>query len=234
MDTLPETSSPKVARGEKTMEQLLTAGIEAFAKQGPDGVTTRQLANMAGVNSAAIAYYFGGKEGFYIAVVKHLIDQHAKPVLTLFAQFSEALDNSDKTPETAGALLKKLISRFLVTILMDSESKHMAGITSREQLQPTSAFELIYKEIILPLNTTLSKIIGCVTQKSPYAPETIVRTHALLGEVIFFRISPISIHRRLNCHSMTEKRARFIADIVADMACRSLRISGEAETEKSF
>ena len=50
-------------------DKLLSAGTELFAVQGFAGVSIRELATAAGVNSALISYHFGGKAGLYEAVV---------------------------------------------------------------------------------------------------------------------------------------------------------------------
>ena len=50
-------------------ERLLSAGTELFAAKGFAGVSIRELATAAGVNSALISYHYGGKEGLYEAVV---------------------------------------------------------------------------------------------------------------------------------------------------------------------
>jgi len=50
-------------------EKLLTAGTLLFASKGFAGVSIRELATAAGVNSALVSYYFGGKEGLYEAVI---------------------------------------------------------------------------------------------------------------------------------------------------------------------
>lgn len=54
-------------RGDVTREKLLSASVDVFGRYGFDGATTRMLADAAGVNLQAIPYYFGGKEGLYIA-----------------------------------------------------------------------------------------------------------------------------------------------------------------------
>lgn len=234
MDTKSERPTPKGGRGKKTREQLLAAGLEAFAKYGPDGITTRQLAKAAGANSAAIAYYFGGKEGYYIAVIKHHIEQQATPVFSLLAEISEELNRSNRSPEVARRLLNSLIHTLIVTVFLSPNAKSTASIYSREHLQPTSAFELIYKEIDTRLHSTLSELVACVTQKPVDSPETIIRAHALLGQVLYFRITATSMCRRLRWDEITEKRAEFIAQIVAEMAIRSLGMepAGQAEKEK--
>jgi AcrR family transcriptional regulator len=62
---------PGVSRA-ATRNRLLAAGLELFGRDGFDAVTTRQIADAAGVNQAAIPYHFGGKEGVYRAVTDHI------------------------------------------------------------------------------------------------------------------------------------------------------------------
>ena len=53
------------ARGEQTRRQLLAAATELFGECGLQGATTRDIAQRAGQNIAAITYYFSSKEGLY-------------------------------------------------------------------------------------------------------------------------------------------------------------------------
>lgn len=50
-------------RGEQAKLALLEAAIEIFGLNGPNSATTRQIAQRADQNIAAIAYYFGSKTG---------------------------------------------------------------------------------------------------------------------------------------------------------------------------
>ena len=154
------------------MEQLLVAGLDAFAKYGPDGVTTRQISKAAGVNSAAIAYYFGGKEGYYHAVIRHHMDKQGEPVFSLLAEISEEFRDSDQTPPVAASLLQKLMAGLIVTTLLNSNSGSMLSIYLREHLQPTSAFALMHEEIDMRLLSTFSELVGCVTQSPADSSET--------------------------------------------------------------
>ena len=65
----------KVIRGDLTREKLLTASIDVFGRYGFDGATTRMLTDAAGVNQQAIPYYFGSKEGLYIATAEFIAQQ---------------------------------------------------------------------------------------------------------------------------------------------------------------
>ena len=52
--------------------ELIAAATPLFATKGLNGVSTRELAQAAGNNLAMIAYYFGGKNGLYEAVLREV------------------------------------------------------------------------------------------------------------------------------------------------------------------
>jgi len=222
MKTNKRPRERKDARGERTKEQLLEAGVETFARYGPEGVSIRDLAKAAGVNSAAISYYFGGKEGYYLAAVEHLIRERGKPILSLLGDISGELKRSAGDADAARTLLARLLHDLAVTLMLKPDGVTIASIISREQLRPTAAFELIYEEAVLRMHRTLSELIAQATNARPRSPETIVRAHALLGQVIFFRLAGTTIRRRLKWDRITERRAEYIAGILADMACRAI------------
>ena len=49
---------------ESSREKLMASAERLFADRGFDGVSVRDIANAAGVNSALVGYYFRSKEGF--------------------------------------------------------------------------------------------------------------------------------------------------------------------------
>ena len=58
-----------------TIDQLLECGLELFGKYGYNSVTTKQISEYSGLNSALVSYYFGGKKKYYIEVVRHVTDK---------------------------------------------------------------------------------------------------------------------------------------------------------------
>ena len=59
----------------ETREKLLQTATELFAKRGIDGVSTRDLAKVSGVNLCSINYYFGSKQNLYDAVLECVIEK---------------------------------------------------------------------------------------------------------------------------------------------------------------
>lgn len=50
--------------------KIAAAAEELFAERGFDGAAIRDITKKAGVNSAMIHYYFGNKEGLYLAILE--------------------------------------------------------------------------------------------------------------------------------------------------------------------
>jgi AcrR family transcriptional regulator len=53
--------------GEQSRERLLQAAMRLFGEQGFSKTSTREIAQAANANVAAISYYFGDKAGLYQA-----------------------------------------------------------------------------------------------------------------------------------------------------------------------
>src|SRR5690349_13798038 len=106
--TLPR--APARRDGSDAKQRLLEAGLELFGLYNLEGTTTRQLAQRAGVNQAAIPYYFGGKEGLYLAVVQHLFSNHVALLKPVLEEVRNGLASETLTKPEALRLLKLLLS----------------------------------------------------------------------------------------------------------------------------
>ena len=84
-DPRPKKEDPDAKR------RLIQAGLEIFGIYNLEGATTRQLAERAGTNQAAIPYYFGGKEGLYLAVVQHLFSTNFNLIQPVVVEIRDRL-----------------------------------------------------------------------------------------------------------------------------------------------
>lgn len=68
-------------RAEDVRAGLIAAATELFTQRGFDGVGLREVATAAGVTPAMVSYYFGDKQGLYVAMIesafRRLIDRVA-------------------------------------------------------------------------------------------------------------------------------------------------------------
>jgi AcrR family transcriptional regulator len=69
--TLPPPAGGRRRRdAQASREALLEAADALFDARGYDGATVRDIGELAGVDAALIARYFGGKEGLYLATLQ--------------------------------------------------------------------------------------------------------------------------------------------------------------------
>lgn len=77
---------------EKVREGLLQAAREHFTSREFKAVSLREIAATAGVNGAMVNYYFGGKQGLYMAMVDGMFE-------SLEESLPELTESSVVTPE---------------------------------------------------------------------------------------------------------------------------------------
>jgi AcrR family transcriptional regulator len=71
IETTRRAADAKSASPEETRERILSAAREVIARKGKRGATTREIADVAGVNEATIFRHFGTKEALIVAVAQH-------------------------------------------------------------------------------------------------------------------------------------------------------------------
>lgn len=213
----------ETSRGDPTRQRLLEAGLQLFGKYGFDGVSTRELAKTAGVNLAAIPYHFGGKEGVYLAVVDHLASAVEKPVGAMVTEIESALDHTRSRADIED-LLARLIGT-LARILLGSEQQALRiRFMMREQLQPTAAFERLYARFIEHVHRCVTDLVARLLDSHPNEPLTILRAHALFGQILGFAVAQATIRRRMGWKGdFTPAQIDEIAGIVVEMTLASLR-----------
>jgi len=59
-----------------TKSKILAIAEDLFAELGFDATSTRLIAKEANVNIAMLNYYFGGKEGLYMAIIEQHINEN--------------------------------------------------------------------------------------------------------------------------------------------------------------
>ncbi len=197
-------------------QRLLEAGRDVFGSLNLEGATTRQIAQQAGVNQAAIAYYFGGKEGLYEAVIKQLLSTKFELVRPTVTEVQRHLAAGIPGKAAALAMLKQLLFVLLETVLTQGAHSTWARIIMREQMQPTSAFDLLYERAIRRVHETVSTLLGSVLGLPATDPKVILRAHMLVGQVLIFLSGQETIRRRLSLEVYSAGEVALIKEALAE------------------
>ncbi|EGT0660470.1 transcriptional regulator CecR [Citrobacter werkmanii] len=199
-------------KGEQAKNQLIAAALAQFGEYGLHA-TTRDIAAQAGQNIAAITYYFGSKEDLYLACAQWIADfigsqfrPHAEEAERLFAQ-----------PEPDRGAMRELILRAcknMIMLLTQDDTVNLSKFISREQLSPTAAYQLVHDQVINPLHTHLTRLIAAYTGRDANETQMILHTHAILGEVLAFRLGKETILLRTGWSQFDEDKTALIEHTV--------------------
>ena len=158
-------------------EKLLAAATRLFAEKGFAGVSIRQLAEAAGVNSAMISYYYGGKEGLYEAV---LTTQYER-LLTKF----EAIAAFE-------APVKEKIRQYAEVIRLNhtAEQPLMARLIQGELTSPTACMEKVVRNYTSRIARIVSGIVQQGVEDGEFRQDIppLFATLALAGMLNFYFI----------------------------------------------
>ena len=126
----PAPASALTTPTEEPRFRLLHTGLRLFAAQGYSKTSTRELAEAAGVNVAAISYYFGDKAGLYRAA---FCESMGAPEDEL------ARYNDDKLslPEA----LRGFYAGFTEPLKLGEVSRLCMKLHFREMLEPTGLWD---------------------------------------------------------------------------------------------
>lgn len=198
-------------RGVVARKKLIEAGLEIYSEVGFEGATTRKLAATAGVNIAAIPYYFGSKEGLYLAVIDYIVDYYQKDLGNDLNQIRQALKNETTTQAERYVLLDRYIRILVRSVLKESkECLQLSRIYTREQLDPTSGFTRLYEGFIKDMRETLESLVATILEMDAHSSETKLIAETLLGQLAIFKSSRVTVLHNMGWENYGEKR---IADI---------------------
>ena len=195
-------------------QRLIEAGLEIFGAYNLEGATTRQLAQRAGVNQAAIPYYFGGKEGLYLAVIRYMLQHKGAQVLPVAERIRRKMTGRQLAPEEALALIRTLFSTIVSVLLQDQATTTWARIIVREQMQPTKAFDIVYEQLIRHVHEALSVLLAIILKRKATDPVVILRAHTLVGQIIIFLSGRETIRRRMNWEKYTATEIKQIQQAI--------------------
>lgn len=160
---------------ENPRERLLEAAGEIFAEKGFKGTTVREIIDRAGVNIAAVNYYFRDKERLYIESVKHAACSEPEDM---------RLDWPADTPPAVK--LRDFIRLHLLKFLDPSRSPWLARLIMRELTQPSAACAELVREYIEPRSKVLLGILRELLPPGTPQRKVFMTAFSVVGQCHFY------------------------------------------------
>jgi TetR/AcrR family transcriptional regulator, regulator of cefoperazone and chloramphenicol sensitivity len=186
-------------------ERLLQAAIKVFATYGFEGASTRMLVKEAGVNISAIPYYYESKEGLYEEVIRHIVMMAAHERLEIVSDISAALDLGDLSRERAREFLHQFMTSMSMFLLNEQTTPYIAQIVVREQMQPSSAFEILYEKMMGPAHQVMTRLVAFLSDLPEDDERAVLCTHSIMGQIVVFKTHDALIKRRLGAEYSRQK-----------------------------
>ena len=144
-----ESETAGSARGAAARGRILDAALRAFGEKGFKAATTREIAAAAGVNLPALKYYFGGKQGLYLACA-HEIAGHYEARMRPTAAAAAAALAAPLAPVAARAHLKAVLGALAEQLMTDREAESWTAFALREMADQGPAFDMLYATVWAP------------------------------------------------------------------------------------
>ena len=154
-------------------QRLLEAALVEFADHGFDATSTRDICKRAGMNVAAINYYFRDKEALYVEAVKLAHTCSSQPIpevppgtppKTQLVQFIRGMAAQMHTPTSLAAM----------------------QLMMREMAHPGKAGHVIVDEFIRPMAFRLRDILAALLPDVSESRRLMIG-FSVIGQLLFYR-----------------------------------------------
>jgi len=217
---MTETRDQRLEKGQQTRERMLEEGVRLFAQKGYEGVSVRELAQASGVNPAAVSFHFGGKPGFYEAVIEHM-------AATLAAMYSQTLAVAmdlpeDAGPEQAADAARTMLENLVRAVLTTPRSLWTTLLIQRELISPSPAFDRLYGQAIEPALKAYASVIARVSALPPDGDDARTLAFGLFAMVNAYSRSRRTYLRWAGKTDFTQEDVEAVARTVSGLASRGL------------
>ena len=161
-----------------TKTTLLNCAEKLFLENGLDGVSIREITDMAGANVAAVNYHFSGKENLYREVLRRRFTEIAHQRVAL-------LNELEARPEPAAlaTIVATYVRSHFEGVMASPDGDRLLQIIYREMSPGAVAADLVANELIAPIHRTFRALIkkACPLLSAQYISRCI---SSITGQVL--------------------------------------------------
>jgi TetR/AcrR family transcriptional regulator, regulator of cefoperazone and chloramphenicol sensitivity len=192
---------------------IIEAAGEIFVEKGFQATTVRQICLRAGVNIAAINYYFGDKKKLYIEVLRHYQN-------VAFQKYPPALDI--KESDSPRQKIKSFINSIIMSMFEEDSATWFGKLIAREFVEPTGALDALIEKVIRPSFIMLMAIVKEILGEKATEETAYLCAMSILGQCLYFRNSPSVISRILKRDKFSRSEINALAEHITHFSLSAL------------
>lgn len=197
--------------GQASRERIVQTALRLFAAQGFARTSTRQIAQAANVNVAAIHYHFGDKAALYRAA----FNGPDHPACTAHQNAAD-FNQPGVTLEQA---MQRLFCDFLAPLGLGEEVQWMLRLHFRELVEPTGLWQEEIDNEFKPMHAALLRLLCRELQCAEPDDDMQRLAFALLGMAVNFFVAH-DVIGQITPQLLRDARAvQVLADRLATYAC---------------
>jgi AcrR family transcriptional regulator len=210
--------------GEETRARIITAALKLFGERGFAGASTREIAISAGVNAPALQYYFENKEGLYLACVEHIVSRVWGYMSEVVAQAERTLaeEADEESLIEAFCAIQAQTAEFMFTA-QDADDWRLFMARQQAGAGPAAGFERVYERVTKRISGVLAAIVGRLLGRPTRDDETLIRTMALIGQLMVFQVYRRSVLHSLEWDTVDADRLALLKRVIRDQTEALLR-----------
>ena len=189
-------------------QKVIEAAGEIFAETGFQDTTVREICTRAGVNVAAVNYYFGDKTALYVEVLR------------------ESLCSAKVEPVDAGSpedILRNIIHGMCRRMAANERPSWAYRIMAHELARPTPALDQVIEEVIRPSYQRMRNALGEILHLPPENSVTRMCAHSIIAQVIHYVSSRPVISKVWPELQMTPEQVEMLADHISAFSLCSVK-----------
>lgn len=167
-------------QGDKVRDRIVANAGPIFSKKGFGAATVREICDAAHVNLASVNYYFGDKQGLYMAVLAQARD--ARQSRFPYSDFLTARAPSDRLRDFIGVLLNRLG-------IGEAEGQWETQLLVRELMRPDRAGREIVEGFFRPYFEMLLAIVNEAASRPLTREESLQIGFSVVGQCLHYRVS---------------------------------------------
>lgn len=198
-------------KGPDARDRILSAALSLFAMRGFEGVSTTQIAKVAGITQPLIHYHFKNKEALWKAAVTRLFNQLDKE----FTQEVQALPQQDK-------------KRFIIEALRNyvafcSKHPEFGQFLMREGAQQTDRLVWLVNELVRPIQQAFYDVYLEGASEGWLKPIPFPQLIMMITGAAshFFSLSPL-VKTLYNIEPLSDEETLVQSDAVVEMVISSI------------